>query len=89
MRQKAPRSGVPLRRKEIPPVLSDQPGAEESCGLGAACQLPDLREAAGEDQCEHGESQCELVDPKPAEIHARAEPVAFQAEHRAKVDGKR
>lgn len=79
VREQAPGRGVPFRRKEVAPVLADEPRAEEGGGLGAACQVPDLGEPADGEYCEHGESQGELVDAEAAQVHARAEPVPFQA----------
>jgi len=60
--QKAPGRGVPLRRKEIAPVLPDEPRAEEGGELCAARQVPHLGEPAGEEDCENAEPQRELVD---------------------------
>ena len=83
VRQKTPGRFVPLRRKEVAPVLPDEPRTEEGHGLGPACQFPEFGEPAGEEDCKHGESQRELVDAKTADVYARTETVAFQAQHGA------
>lgn len=85
MREEAPGRGVPLRRKEIAPILANEPGAEQSSDFGAACQIPELGNSADKEHCEHAEPQCELMDTEAAQVHARTEPVTFQAQHRAKL----
>ena len=75
-----------LRGEEVAPVLPDQPRPEEGGGLGAARQLPHFRDSAGDQNREDAESEHELVDPQPAYVDARAEPMPFQAGHPDKVD---
>ena len=86
VRQETPRRGVPLRRKEVAPVLSDEPGAEESRDLGATRQFPELREPADKEDGEHAETQGELVDAEAADVDARTKPVAFEAQHGLRLD---
>lgn len=81
VRQDTPGCGVPLRRKEVAPVLPDEPRTEKGCRFRAVSQFPDLGEPANEEDCEHAESQCELVNAKAATVDARSEPMPFQAQH--------
>lgn len=88
VRKKAPRRRVALRRKEIAPVLADEPCSEESDGLGGACHLPELGDASREQHPEHAEPEGELVNANATEIDARTEAVAFEAQHEATVAAK-
>src|ERR1700758_905266 len=72
--QEAPGGGVPLRGKQVAPVLADQPHAEEGRELGAARQMPELGDPPHEEHREHGEPERDLVDAKAADIHAGTEP---------------
>jgi hypothetical protein len=81
MGQESPAGGVPLRREEISPVLADEPRPEESRGLGTARQIPELGHSADEEECEHGEPQCELVNPNTTEVDARTQSMPFQTQH--------
>ena len=89
MQQEAPGGGVSLRRKEVAPILPDEPGAEESRSFGTASQFPEVGEAAGEEHYEYRESERELVDAKAADEDPWAEPVPFEAEHCARLDPAR
>jgi hypothetical protein len=44
--QETPGRGVPLRRKEVAPVLPDKPRAEKDRGFGAARKSPDFDDRA-------------------------------------------
>lgn len=79
MRQKAPGRGVALRRKEVAPVLPDEPSAEQGRSFRAVCQVPEFRDSADEKYGEYGQPQCELVDAESAEIDARTQSMPFQA----------
>src|SRR6476620_1183698 len=71
VRQEAPGRSVPLRRKEVAPVLPYEPGAEKGCGFGTTRQCPEPGETADEEDREEDESQRKLVDPQAAEVDAR------------------
>ena len=85
--QEAPSRRVALRRDEIPPVLPDEPGAEEGHDLGLARQSPELGHAACYKDREDPESERELVDAKPKDVDPRTEPVAFHMQHEARLGG--
>jgi hypothetical protein len=85
VREEAPGRGVPLRRKEIAPVLADEQGAEKGRDFGATRQVPEFGKLAGKEHNEHAESQGKLMNADAAQVHARTEPVTFQAQHRAKL----
>ncbi len=85
MREEAPGRGVPLRREEVAPVLADEPGAKNGRYFGAARQVPEFGKTADEEDCEHTESEGELVDAETAQVHARTQSVPFQAQHGAKL----
>jgi hypothetical protein len=86
VRQQAPRGSVPLRRKQVAPVLANQPCAEKGSDLGATRQLPELGNAAKQKNCEQTESQRELVDPQAAEVDARTKTMPFKAQHEPTLD---
>jgi hypothetical protein len=86
VRQQAPSRGVPLRGKEVAPILSDEPRAEEGRELGSARQFPQLRNPADEKECKHAESKHELVNAKATEIDAETKPVTFDAKHGTSLD---
>ena len=85
VRQEAPGRGVPLRREEVAPVLADEPRAENGRYFGAAGQVPEFCDTARGEDREYAEPQRELVDAETAQVHARTEPVPFQAQHGAKL----
>jgi hypothetical protein len=77
VRQEAPRCRVPLRGKEVTPILPDEPRAEKGRDFGAAGHFPEFGDSADEEDCEHTEAECELVDTKATEVDARTKPVPF------------
>ena len=85
MGQEAPRRSVPLRREEIPPILADEPHAEDGRCLRAPREVPDVRDPAGDEHAQHREAERELVDPKAEHIDARTKAMAFEPQHAHKV----
>lgn len=72
MREEAPGSGVPLRRKQVAPVLANKPRSKEARDFGAMRQPPEFGDPADQEQCKHGEPKCELVNTESAQIDPRA-----------------
>jgi hypothetical protein len=85
MGEESPGRSVPLRRKKVTPVLSDEPRAKEGCDLRTARQFPEFAERTQGENGQHDESERELVDAKPADVDARTEPVPFQTQHGMKT----
>jgi hypothetical protein len=83
--QEAPGRGIPLGRKEVAPVLPDEPRAEQGGDLGATRELPQLGDPAREEDREHGQAQCEFVDSEAADVEARAKSMPFEAKHGVKL----
>jgi hypothetical protein len=86
VRQEAPGGGVSLRRKQVAPVLADEPGADEGRDLAARRQAPQFGDPTDDEDREHAQASGALVDAKTAEVDARAKPVAFKAQQVARVN---
>jgi hypothetical protein len=85
VRKEAPGRGVSLRREEVAPVLADEPHADDGRYLCRASELPELGEPAGDEHGDDAEAEYELVDAETAEVHTRAEPMPFEAQHGVNV----
>jgi len=84
--QQAPGGGIPLGRKEIAPVLSDEPRPEDGRNFRPVRQAPEFGDPADEENCKHAEPERELMDADSTEVDARTKPVSFQAQHARRVD---
>lgn len=84
--QETPGRSVPLGRNEVAPVLPDEPRAEKDSDFGTARESPGFDDCAHQENGEHAEPQCALVDAKAAEVDARTKPMPFQTEHRPRLD---
>jgi hypothetical protein len=84
--QEAPGGGVPLRGKQVAPVLPDEPRTEKGHDFRSVCYSPDLGEPSHEEDGEDAESKRELVDAKATEVDARTETMSFEAQHARRVD---
>jgi hypothetical protein len=70
-----------FEREHVPPVLDDEPGADEGGGLDLPRHPPHLHgEARGRDG-EDAEPERELVHAETQDVDARAEHVAFDPNH--------
>jgi hypothetical protein len=86
VRQEAPGGGVPLRGKQVAPVLPDEPCAEKGHDFRAVCYSPDLGDPSHEEDGEEAESKRELMYAKATEVDARTKTMPFEAQHARRVD---
>jgi hypothetical protein len=89
VRQKAPGGGVPLRGKEVAPVLPYEPCAEKGRDFRAVRQSPEFGDSSPEEDGEDAETKRELVDAESAEVDAWTKSMPFEAQHARRVDTDR
>ncbi len=80
VQKRAPRGGVAARGEEVVPVLDHEPRGERPDQRRARI-VDHVRESERGCQTPGGGAELPLVDPSPEYAHARAELMAFEADH--------